>query len=106
VPAIVEHPSWCDRIRCTATASSGFHWSRPAALDPDPRTKLGVTVQLGQGTPVPDWPDSGVPLVDLTVQLPGFDATDTADEYTLVLRGVHAVALGRMLISAGREAGG
>jgi hypothetical protein len=105
VPASVEHPSWCDRTHCTATAKSGFHWSRLVVLDPDPRTDLGVTVQLGQGTPVPDWPESGIPLIDLTVRLPAFDASDEAEEYTLVLRGDRAVALGRMLVSAGREAG-
>jgi hypothetical protein len=100
----MPHPSWCDRTRCLATADAGFHWGRPVVLDPDPRTDLGVTVQLGQGTPMPDWPGSGVTLVDLTVCLPAFDPTDSPSEYTLVSAGDRAVGLGRMLISAGREA--
>jgi hypothetical protein len=71
------------------------------ALDADPRTDLGVTVQVGQGAPIPGFPDSGTPLVDVTVAMPASEETDTT-EYTLVLRGERAIALGRMLVSAGR----
>jgi hypothetical protein len=102
----IQHPSWCDRDRCTVTdhTRSGFHRSRPASLDPDPRTDVGVTVQLGRGTLVPGYPDSGTILVDVTVYLPAFDPTDTDERHTLILSGERAVALGRMLVSAGREA--
>jgi len=101
----VRHPSWCERNRCTA-GGSGYHWSRLAVLDPDPGTDVGVTVQLGQGTALPDHPDSGAVLVDLTVHLGVLEPSDRAREYTLVLRPQRAVALGRMLVAAGREAVG
>jgi hypothetical protein len=98
----VRHPWWCDRRHCVAS-EYGYHWSRPAVLEPDPRTNLDVTVQLGQGAPIPDWPDSGVPLVELTMRRPAFGRA-APEEYTVILPSVRAVALGRMLLGAGRTA--
>ena len=105
MPVVNQHPSWCDRRRCTA-GDDGYHWSRPAVLDPDPGTRLGVTVQIGQGVPVPGQPDGGALVVDVTARVPAFDGTDRAEAYTLILSGRRAVALGRMLVSAGRAGRG
>jgi len=74
-----------------------------AILDPDPRTDLGVTVQLGQGTPIPGYRDSGTLLVDLTVHPGVLDPTDSGEEYTLILPADRASALGHLLVAAGRE---
>jgi hypothetical protein len=75
--------------------------SRRSALAPDPRTDVDVTIRLGQGTTRPDAPV----LVDLTVLLPAQDPIDTDQEFTVIMEGPRATALGRMLVSAGRAAG-
>jgi hypothetical protein len=102
----VDHPSWCNRRLCTVGVDprSGFHLSRLAILDPDPGTDLGVTIQIGQGTPISGYAKSDLILVDLTVYQQALDDTDTAEEYTLTLAAQRAEILGRMLVSAGREA--
>jgi hypothetical protein len=101
----VEHPSWCYRKLCSVRTpnGSGYHRSRLAVLDPDPRTELGVTVQLALGTPIPGYPESGSLLVDLTLYQVALDKTDVPQECTLTLPANRAAALGYLLFKAGRE---
>jgi hypothetical protein len=102
----IEHPSWCDRRYCTATGQGepGRHWSRPYVLGPEASTDVGVTVRISQGAEAAGQTGQAA-LIDLTMHLPAVDPDDTDDERSLVMRGERAVALGRMLLSAGRIAG-
>jgi hypothetical protein len=103
----VAHPSWCDRAGCTVTDQDrpGYHVSRPMVLDPDPRTDVTATVRVCQGSPLPGCPERAV-FVDLTVTFAAVDATDADVDYSLIMGGERTIALGRMLVSAGRIAAG
>jgi hypothetical protein len=104
----VAHPSWCNRASCTVTGDPdrpGFHSSRPMVLDPDPHTEVTATVQVCQGSPLMGCPERAV-FVDLTVRFPAVDATDTDLDYSLIMGGERTMALGRMLVTAGRVAAG
>ncbi len=99
-----EHPSWCDRASCSVTAASrDTHFSTTLTMEPDPPNKLRATVRITKGRPVRDYPDSGGVAVELMMTFPCFDQEIEDEEYYVVLRGEHAYALGRMLMSAGRQ---
>lgn len=100
------HPAWCAAADCPVTPAgrAGTHRSRPVILDPDELTFLAAEVRLLQPTPVPWYPLSGSVLVELTINLPTYDPSTPEEEFVVTLRGSHAQALGRMLLSAGRAA--
>ena len=105
ITAIVEHPSWCDRVGCYVSEDQmGTHLSPLIRLEPDPLSELEATVRITKGTKFPGWPHSGQPMVELMLAFPCYDDEVEDEKCEVVLRGERAVALGRMLISAGREA--
>lgn len=104
----VEHPSWCDRADCSVTDDpgddTGFHMSSPMVVGPDPGTNVGAEVRLTQLNPAPGLLHEGIVLVDLTLRQPVSDPRDTEEDLIVVLSGGLAANLGRLLITAGREA--
>jgi hypothetical protein len=73
-------------------------------LEPDPLNRIRASVRITEGRPVQGYPESGGVAVELMVTFPCFD-TDVEDgEYYVVLPAERAYALGRMLVSAGRQA--
>jgi hypothetical protein len=105
ITAIVEHPSWCDRVGCEVSEDqTGTHLSPLIRLEPDPLSELQATVRITKSRKSPGRPHSGHPLVELMLAFPCYDDEVEDEKCEIVLRGERAVALGRMLISAGREA--
>ena len=102
----MTHPSWCATGDCTAVnrRSPGAHVSRPVILDPDEHVFLAAAVRVVQWAVVPGYLDSRIPLVELRVTLPAYDASIPQERVYVVLRGRHAEGLGRMLVSAGKVA--
>ncbi len=101
----VAHPAWCDRSNCSVTrASHGTHFSARLVLEPHPRNRIRASVRITEGRPVPGYPESGGVAVELMMTFPCFDSEVEDDEYYVVLPGERAYALGRMLVSAGRQA--
>jgi hypothetical protein len=94
----IEHPAWCVRTECTTTATgSGTHFSPTATLEPDPLGRVRATVRMTQS--------EASDLVELMLTYPlGDPENDDTEEYIYVLTGDRAHALGRMLVSAGRQA--
>ena len=72
--------------------------------EPDPLSDLQATVRIIKGKPSRGLPHSGHPMVELMLAFPCYDDEVEDEKCEVVLRGERAVALGRMLISAGREA--
>ncbi len=98
----IGHPSWCDRTLCTVHRS-GWHWSLPITIEPDPRNNIRAEIQLSRDAGEPGQPDA-LARIDLTVYVLPFEPDDTGEELTLTVTGERAVTLGRMLASAGHAA--
>jgi hypothetical protein len=98
----IEHPSWCDPGSCDVRHDeqgglAGSHASRLIPVDMGDSDQT-VTVHLYQGTP-----DAVLVIVDIHV--PSYEPGEPDHESGIILRAESARALGRILISAGREAG-
>ena len=91
----VQHPAWCDRLRCGATPRSpgGTHCSRVVVLGPYPPSTVVAEVSLAQSAPIPGYPGSGHPFVALALGETGEDLSLTPLPVEL------ATALGRVLTS-------
>jgi hypothetical protein len=102
--AVTDHPSWCSRPECqVADPGGGAHRSRPVPVRCG-RTDLAITVQVLQFEPVDGFPDSGRPFVNLTAGLPDYGPDHPAEEYLLCFGGEEAQTVGRVLLTAGRQA--
>lgn len=101
----VEHPSWCDRTACSVTESGwGTHVSPRLTMEPDELSGMSASVRVTAGMPLQGYPNSGGAAVELMVAYPCFDPEIEDEDHYVVLRGERAYALGRMLVSAGRQA--
>lgn len=101
------HTTWCDPAEC-ATTPPGWHESTPSTVDdaaPD-ISHPAITVHIVQyHTGLGPKGYDGPPFIDMTIHTPPHDETDTDDEYyTALLTPERAVALGRLLTTAGQAA--
>jgi hypothetical protein len=87
-------------VDCPSTVERGAE----TRLEPGPRSTVRATVRLVEGGPVLDYPYSGTVAVELMLAFPCGDPEAGDEEYYVVLPGDRANALGRMLVSAGRQA--
>jgi hypothetical protein len=100
----VTHPSWCSPKHCTISARGARSHRSQQTRARSARTDLTVTTQLFQDLPIDSYPDSDIPLIDLTIRFPDYGSDHPSEDYSFCFDSELAQAVGRMLLTTGRQA--